>query len=108
MKSNFTSPKANKSPAHGGQRSSVKSFSVMGRNFVKTHNRVMSLGQMVALEMMNKYVKFHTISFNNVYKLRSIFNKRSQMDLGDHHQLNFLRIFFVYNSCLYAFETEDS
>jgi len=50
----------------GGQRSFIKSFSVVGRNLVKTHNRVMSLVQMVVLEMLNKYVKFHKISFNNV------------------------------------------
>ena len=45
------------------------SKSEKGHNFVNIHNRVMLLGYIVALVTVNKCVKFHKISFNNVYKL---------------------------------------
>jgi len=45
----------NKSPAYGGQRSSVNFIkSIKGHNLVKKPGRVMALGQIVALVMVNK------------------------------------------------------
>ena len=44
----------------------IFSKSVKGHNFAKMPDRVMALGQMVALVMMNKCVKFEDDNFNSM------------------------------------------
>ena len=56
----------NKSPQYGGYRLALFHKSVKGHNVVKKTDRVMSLGQIVALIMVNKWVKFEENSFNSM------------------------------------------
>jgi len=56
-------------------------------------DRVISLGQMVALEMVNKCVKFHDLSFNNV---ETIINFKKSLSGKEHNFVIYIQNWVMY------------